>query len=302
MNADAIRALFGKKNDPSGEDLARLDAILASARFDIAKRPPSFEYIFSHVDDFGRKSPIGFAGCLGLVKGPEKSRKTTLLKAFAASAISGKRFINFHFDLGKEGKAAFFDTEQQGFDFWNTQSQIHYLGGMTTNFERYNAFTFLEASVEERFQLIERYVETTDNVRMIVIDGALDLIEDFNDIRESRQASERLTRIANRSGAVVFVVIHSSGKTGFKGKGGGNSLGHFGSFLQRKCKFAIALDYDEKTHFTNIVHALARGTGKFPGFNFTNDKNGYPILDHNQTVELPQIVTTPQPVFEELPF
>lgn len=292
MTAQQIRESFGGSNgngkhESEADETARLDAILNATKFDLGKPPARNKYVFTITQD-GRHQPISYPGCLGLVMGAEKTRKTTLFKALAAAAIAGKPFLNFNFDMGDEGQAVFIDTEQQESDFWVTQSHVHYLAGLVNNTERYAAFSFLNQSIEDRFKLIERFIEINQSVKMIVIDGALDLINDFNNIKESREATERLTRIANKSGAVIFVCIHASAKTGKFAHAIG-SLGHFGAFLQRKCKFALQLTYNVQTHFTEVKHALARGTGRFASFEFTNDKDGYPILDHNHKVELPQI-------------
>ncbi len=101
--------------------------------------------------------------------------------------------------------------------------------------------------------------------------------------------------MANNSKAVVFVVVHASGKFG---KGPTNSLGHLGSQLERKCDFAIQLTYNKETHFTEVEHLLSRSFGKFPNFEFTNDENGNPILNYNERAitEVPvQASTPPEP-------
>lgn len=278
-----IRGKYREKVVVTGGEDERLDAILARTKFDLSKPPEKDSPVF-FVNMGINEYPVAYPGSLGLLIGAQKVRKTTALKAIAASAIGGTNIINFMFRSKKKGKIAFFDTEQRFRSFWQTQSQTHYLSGLINNSDRYDAFTFIDESIEDRFLLIERYVKLNEDIEMMVIDGALDIVEDFNDIREARVASERIARIANNSKAVVFVVVHASGKFG---KGPANSLGHLGSQLERKCDFAIHLSYNKDTQFTEVEHQLSRSFGKFPNFEFTNDRNGYPVLDHNQKVALP---------------
>lgn len=272
------------REEPKPVDKARLDEILKRTKFDLSKPPERISPVF-FVKMGTNDYPVAYPGSVGLIIGAQKVRKTTALKAIAASAISGKSIINFSFDTSNKGKIVFFDTEQRFRSFWNTQSQTHYLAGLVDNSDRYEAHTFIDESIEDRLLLMERYAELNPDVSMMVVDGALDVVEDYNDIREARMVAERIARLANNSKAVIFVVVHASGKFG---KGPANSLGHLGSQFERKCDFAIQLSYNKDTQFTEIEHLLSRDFGKFPNFEFTNSKyGGYPVLNHNEKVPLP---------------
>lgn len=267
-------------DDPKPVDTDRLDAILKKTRFNIKKVPERLSPVFYASIGY-KDSPIAYPGSLGLLIGAQKVRKTTALKAIAASALGGRKIINFMLKSSGTGKIVFFDTEQRYNSFWETQNQIHRLAGLADNTDRYDGHTFLDETIDDRLLLMERYIELNEDIEMIVIDGALDILEDYNDIREAREVSERIARMANNSKAVVFVVVHASGKFG---KGPTNSLGHLGSQLERKCDFAIQLTYNKETHFTEVEHLLSRSFGKFPNFEFTNDENGNPILNYNERV------------------
>ncbi len=281
-------------DDPKPIDTDRLDEILKKTRFDIKKVPERLSPVFYASIGY-KDSPIAYPGSLGLLIGAQKVRKTTALKAIAASALGGRKIINFMLKSSGTGKIVFFDTEQRYNSFWETQNQIHRLAGLADNTDRYDGHTFLDETIDDRLLLMERYIELNDDIEMIVIDGALDILEDYNDIREAREVSERIARMANNSKAVVFVVVHASGKFG---KGPTNSLGHLGSQLERKCDFAIQLTYNKETHFTEVEHLLSRSFGKFPNFEFTNDENGNPILNYNEraVIEAPiHAPTSPDP-------
>lgn len=258
------------------DDNERLDAILARTKFNVnvppEKLPPVF-YVSMDYKDY----PVAYPGSLGLMIGAQKVRKTTALKAIAASALGGKPVINFSFSTDG-GEVVFFDTEQRYRSFWETQNKVLKISGLPVDSDRYSAHTFIDETIDDRLRLMERVVNLNPNIKMIVIDGALDMLEDYNNIREARTLAERIARMANKSKSIVFVVIHASGKFG---KGPANSLGHLGSELERKCDFALQLTYNKDTQFTEVEHLLSRDFGKFPNFEFTNDREGNPVLDHN---------------------
>lgn len=282
MKADDIRKKYA---DPQPDDeavKAEMDALLKASRFDLGRPPGNLDYIFTIVDS-GRSFSVGAPGMIGLIMGPEKSRKTNFLKAMVAAGLGGKPFLNINLDIELK-RAAYFDTEQPEQYFWRTQSQSHYLAGLINNTEKYDAFSMRKwKSAGQRIAGIDRYLESNEEVGVVIIDGILDLVKNMNNETECSEVMEKLLFWSANSGAMILVVVHTSrGAKGMQKQ----AIGHIGAFLQRKCDFAIELSFDEKTGFTTVKHKLSR-TLKFPDFEFTQNKDGYPILDHNQKVELP---------------
>lgn len=287
-----IKDKYRDKDDFDVDEDARLDAILARTKFN-ANAPPERLLPVFHVNMDYRDYPVAYPGSLGIIIGAQKVRKTTALKAIAASALGGKPVINFSFSAD-DGKVFFFDTEQRYRSFWEAQNMVLNISDTPADSVRHSAHTFIDETIEDRLKLMERIARLNPDVKMMVIDGALDMLENYNDIKEARMLAERIARMANKSKAVVFVVIHASGKLA---KGPTNSLGHLGSELERKCDFALQLTYNKDTHFTEVEHLLSRDFGKFPNFEFTNDRDGNPVLNYN---EKPLSVKIPPPPEEKI--
>lgn len=299
MKAKEIREKYAEPILDEEVLKAEMDALLKASKFDLGLPPGNLSYIFKIMDG-GSSYNVGAPGMIGLIMGPEKSRKTNFLKAMVAAGLGGEDFLNIHLDIETK-RAAYFDTEQPEQYFWRTQSQSHYLAGLVNNTEKYDAFSMRKwKSAGQRIAGIERYLETNDEVGVLIIDGILDLVKNMNNETECSEVMEKLLFWSANSGAMILVVVHTSrGAKGMQKQ----AIGHIGAFLQRKCDFAIELSFDEKSGFTTVKHKLSR-TFKFPDFEFTQNKEGYPVLDHNQQINLPhELQGNPEPMTkEDIPF
>lgn len=266
---------------------SEIDAILRLRKYDYFNKPKNIDFILSANVD-GVKYDVGGLGMLGLVTGLEKSRKTTFLKALIASMLEdGKRRINFSLALNGR-KAIFVDTEQPEQFFHRTQTHAHTLAGIRGNTPIYDAYSFRDLTIEERIECTEHLIKTTENLGLLVLDGVLDLVKNFNDEAQCQALVHRLMKWTAESNAMIMTVIH-------EGKGTGFMMGHLGSALARKCDFAIKMTHNSDTQFTEVSSKLGR-TKPFPSFEFTQDDEGYPILNHlEKAIEQP---IYQQPIFD----
>lgn len=248
-------------------------ASLAKRRFDYFKKPKDIEFIFKAQVE-GQTFDIGGFGMIGIITGLEKSRKTTFLKAIIASFLSdGQEKINFKLNL-KGKKAIFVDTEQPDVFFHSTQSHALNMSGIRGNTPIYEAYFFRDLSIEERVSHIDYLIDNNPNLGLLVLDGALDLVRNYNDEAQCMALTQKMLEWTTKSNALLLTVIHKS-------KGSGFMLGHLGSALARKCDFAIEMNHNLDSGFTTVSSKLGR-TKPFISFEFTQDDNGYPILNHNE--------------------
>lgn len=264
---------------PEEEQQKDISEILRARRFDINNRPKGTDFCFFVEGEKGKKYKVGGFGMFGIITGLEKSRKSTFLAAVTASAISGGKSI-IKTEMRLHGRSiAFIDTEQPEEYFYRTQERIHHLAGLTTNAANYAAYQMRDLDREVRIAAIDEIMRTP-GLGLVVIDGALDLVSSFNDEVECMQVTERFLKWTKESGAMIITVIHVN-------SGGEKALGHLGSMLRKKCDFAINTKYDKKSGFTTVQPSLSRSL-PFESYEFTQDSEGYPILNHNEKADLPQ--------------
>ena len=276
------KVVIPEQKEGGGKDPAHIDELLKASKFDLGK-PPIGNDFFLKVNVEGKRYDVGGPGMIGLIVGPEKSMKTTLLKAMVASGFKQEKVLNWEIDKEFQ-RVGYFDTEQPDHYFWETQSEAHYLGMQLNNLRYYDAFKMRSwGGPEERIEGIERYCEVHEKVDMIVIDGILDLVTDFNDIKDVMRVGERILTLSDQSKALIILVVHTN--AGQFGKNQ-SAIGHLGKYWLRKSDFIIQLKYNESDNFSTVRLKFGRSK-PFPSWSFTRSSLGYPVLNHNQDVELP---------------
>jgi hypothetical protein len=203
--------------------------------------PPKDQVVFSIAE-----LPIGVIQNFIILSGVAKAGKSTFLAAAISSAfMPGDMFgMKFKFPEGRR-KIAYFDTEQSEYDFFRQVNKIKNFAGINGLPEWAHLYSVREDNPDEIRALIETYLENNPECPVIIIDGILDLIFDYNNEVESRKLVnwfKKLTKIYN---CLFIGVLH-------QGKGLGNqTLGHLGSNCDRWASSTLEVIKDkEKKTFT----------------------------------------------------
>ena len=212
---------------------------LAARKFKPDYIPPQSQVVFTV-----QNKPIGVLQNFIVISGLPKTAKSTILSAAIASAFQpGEVFsMKFTFPEGRR-RIAYFDTESSDYDFYRQVNRIKQFSNLNNLPPWCDCFTVREDGPGEIRALIVNYLENNLDCPIIIIDGLLDLIFDYNSEIESRKLVnwfKRLTKVYN----CLFVgVLH-------QGKGvGAQTLGHLGSNCDRWASSTLEMvkDKDKKT-------------------------------------------------------
>lgn len=213
---------------------------------------------------------IAGLGNLVVIAGGQKSRKSTVGNAIIASALSETNQINFALSsLGKNILA--FDTEQPFERFQKSQHRLFRMAEKTGNQQNYASYALRGFSKNERLQLIEQKIYSTDNLGIVLLDGIVDLVEDYNDLKESSAIVERLMKWTDEKQILLIVVLHLTKTTS-------QLRGHLGTELQNKADAVIETAKATLEGWTDICCRESREI-PFPSFQFTQNSLGLPVLD-----------------------
>lgn len=249
------------------EKLPELMAKVKATKFDLLRRTTEPKPLLKY--EGNKMQPVAGRGMLGVFTGHEKSGKSFVLSCIAASGLSGgNEVLNFSLDLDG-GTMLWFDTEQSGYFYDKTQRRLHRLAGHGSNLDNYEAYHLRQLSAAERLEVVEHFVYNTPGLSVVVLDGFVDLINDYNDLKETQAYVGRLMRWSDERQILILGVLHVN-------KSDGKIRGHIGSELKNKCDFVINTAKDGQTF------SCSNPTSRYVSiedFQFTRDGDGLPVYE-----------------------
>jgi hypothetical protein len=167
-----------------------------------------------------------------------KVGKTFLISAISAAALNDDCFLGFHCPK-KDVKVLFVDTEQDESDTQSVVKRVHRINewSISANNDNFVSLNLREVSSEKRCEIIEDAIRDF-NPDLIMLDGIVDLLADFNNIEQSKNAVEMLTRWSTQYNCHIITCLHVN-------KGTSELRGHLGAFLRQKGELTILLSKKE---------------------------------------------------------
>jgi hypothetical protein len=203
------------------------------------------DYLFSDIEPGNEISCIsiggklvGSLGNIVTITGKPKSRKTTFLQATLAAFLSGRIVFNISCNLPDGATIALIDTEQSQYDLYRGIQRIK----KTANIEKIPKFLKiyqnrpLQASQNRQFLI--NLVQSDENLKIIFIDGMLDFVADMNNIEESSNLLFMLQKLCFEKNILIVTILHENKASNF-------TLGHIGSFLERKSQSLLRVEKNE---------------------------------------------------------
>lgn len=231
--------------------------------------PPKDQVVFTI-----QELPIGVIQNFIILSGVAKAGKSTFLAAAISSAfMPGDMFgMKFRFPEGRR-KIAYFDTEQSEYDFFRQVNKIKNFAGINGLPDWADFYSVREDNPSEIRALIQTYLENNPECPIIIIDGILDLIFDYNNEVESRKLVnwfKKLTKIYN---CLFIGVLH-------QGKGLGNqTLGHLGSNCDRWASSTLEVVKDKEKKTFTLQPRFLRSSEDFDPVVLMNYDNQWRQMD-----------------------
>lgn len=198
---------------------------------------------------------IGTLGNFVCFQGLPKQGKSLFITSAIASAYTA--FGIFDMKLAPvpgRPRICYVDTECSHYDFYRVLNRITEQANLSAWPNTLDAFNFREDQPAEIINMITAYLENTPECSILVIDGILDLLVDFNSIEQSFYVIQWLKQITAKHKILVMCVLHLSKKEG-------NSLGHLGSFLDRKAQSVLKVQKNKQTGCIDMEASMLRSAG-----------------------------------------
>ncbi len=197
---------------------------------------------------------IGSLGSFSVISGMPKSGKSLFLKSALASYSAGPKFgIELTPDINRKW-IGYFDTESSPYEFYKGMELIKTFS--SKNIPGYMAaFHTRQCNSETNKILIELFLKQT-NPSILIIDGFLDLLINFNDEKESRALIDWLKKITDENNIFILGVIHTGKKEGF-------TLGHFGSMIDRYAQSVLEVVKEKEKNIYTLSGKYLRSSAGF---------------------------------------
>lgn len=181
-------------------------------------------------------------GSITAVTGKAKAGKSNFIMWLMAAMLSpGQNILGISTD--KQLSILYIDTEQPkhaiNLKFRRMLRTIRHDEHQRLATMKVHLLSMRDATIQQRRGMLGKAVQFF-SPKMVIIDGIVDLIEDFNDISQSQQLITELMEITSK-GISIIALLHQN-------ESNDNMRGHLGTFLFQKCddKFEVSKDKTKK--------------------------------------------------------
>lgn len=172
--------------------------------------------------------------------GLPKAGKSSFLSAAVASTFVPYSIFSIATFLPEKRKSiCYIDTESSEWDFYKVIERVKSAIGQKKMPKTFAGFAMRDLGSNEIKEYLEYYLSIHPEISIVYIDGLLDLLTDYNDVSESRHLINWLKKITAVYNILVVGVVHT-------GKKDNNTLGHFGSMIDRYCQSVLTVEKNSK--------------------------------------------------------
>jgi len=186
--------------------------------------------------------------------GQAKSRKSYLATLFCSAYLNGGVYQDT-ISANPGGEVVYFDTEQGKVHVHRMVKRIHRMSGT----DKFTMYAMRRYSPHERVSALNWIIENTVGLKLLVIDGIVDLIRAINDEDQSTELVTRLLKWTELYQIHIITIIHQNPKD-LKARG------HIGTMVQHKSETVLEAKAGAND-LTQVTCLFSRGM-KFPTFNF----------------------------------
>lgn len=230
------------------QNIIDVRAILQQRQYNPEYTPPAEDIIWSI---YGNN--IGSRGNFSVLAGLPKAGKSMYLSAIMASAFT--TFEVYNMKLRFTGNIGYFDTESSTNDFYTNVNRIRQFAGYLELPNYFQAYNTRIDPFEHQRALIECYIKEYAPA-VLVIDGLLDLVRNYNDEAESRALMDWLKLVTAKHNMLIIGCIHL-------GKKDNHTLGHFGSMVDRYAQSVIEIVRDYENDLFLLKPKMLRSAPMF---------------------------------------
>jgi hypothetical protein len=240
-----------------------IDELIERARMDYSKTLPAPEIALRVNGEV-----LGTLGNFSVITGKAKSKKTFAVTLAIAGAL-GKVGVFEGCLPPDKNKVILFDTEQGEWHVLQVAKRVMRLLNKTGTLENFDVFKLRDRPTEIRKQIVERVIQTTPGLGLVVIDGIKDLVKSINDEAEATGITDWLMRLSDNYHCHIITVLHQN-KTDTRARG------HIGTEIINKGEMEVSVQVEKQNKDVSKVEVENGRWKHFDPFAFMIGENGLP--------------------------
>jgi len=244
---------------------------------EVIERPPlAISIGYDDHDYNGVHYPLKFGslGNISMITGEEKSRKS-FVKSLIESCTIGGQSNYYTGDIEVkghiEGKYIIsIDSEQSKYDVWMNGNRIKKMVGNVP--DTYKILMWREKTTSERLQLLDwLFMESPykDNLGLVMLDGYVDFVNDFNSQTESKEFTAKLMKYSSLRNCHISGILHLNPNSE-------KVRGHLGTILGQKCECVMLVKNEGE--YSSVRCKVVRGSKPFKDFTIRIDNDWMPYI------------------------
>ena len=198
------------------------------------------------------------------ILGCPKAGKSTYIAALIASAFVPYDVFSMKLHLPTDRKKlCYFDTESSDYDFFRQINKIKGFCELAILPDYFNAYQVREDGSGLIRRMIETYLEANPDCAVIIIDGLLDLLVNYNDEKESSLLTKWLKKITKIYNVLLVTVLHQS-------KSNLSTTGHIGSASDRFAQSTLDIVKEKEKNCYVLTSRFMRSDSDFEPITLIN--------------------------------
>jgi hypothetical protein len=196
--------------------------------------------------------------------GLPKAGKSSYLNSCIASAFVPYDIFTMKINLpDNRRKICLFDTESSDYDYYNRIKSIKRFAELENLPDWFNSFQVREDGTGTIRRMVERYLELNPDCSVLVLDGLLDLIINYNDEKESSMLTKWLKKITKVHDILIISVLHFN-------KSNDHTTGVIGSHSDRFAQSTLDIKKDKDNNTYVMSSRFMRSDSDFEPITLMN--------------------------------
>jgi len=221
------------------------------------------KYKTDHIPDkenvilrIGSKS-VGSTQAYVIFGGLPKAGKSSFLNSCIASAFVPYDIFTMKINMPEQRqRLCLFDTESSDYDYYKRIKSILNFAELTTLPQNFDSYQVREDGTGTIRKMVERYLELNPDCSVLVLDGLLDLIVNYNDETESSMLTKWLKKITKIYDLLIISVLHFN-------KSNDHTTGVIGSHSDRFAQSTLEVKKDKENNTFVMQSRFMRSDADF---------------------------------------